>query len=239
MLFAESLIYFTQHKYLVQVDVELNEILTNINYSDDIFVYVNTTIRRQLMHMVKDKDLIRCKYYDDELWITSAVSYANSNHILDMIEMSCSRGYINALKMLMSRYELSTQDTENIFYTSCCCGQLEVVKYLFEANRSLSIDSAFEVACKNNHVNIAKYLLNARIWSIEELSNGFQNSVECRNIPIVKYIVEEYITDENTRLEVISCGDGIVFYIAWGNGDKELIEYLQSKANVNHCSACQ
>lgn len=39
-MLEDSLIYFTYHEYIVQVDKQLNDILTNLNYSDDVFFYL-------------------------------------------------------------------------------------------------------------------------------------------------------------------------------------------------------
>lgn len=93
-----------------------------------------------------------------------------------------------------------------LFWFSCKYNNINMVKYLYQNFKYIDVNykidkmSSLEVACKNGHIKIAKFLLKKKELSLLANNDLLEYASNCGNFAVVKYLINNHNLNINENI---------------------------------------
>ena len=104
---------------------------------------------------------------------------------------ACKTGNLIKAKQLHNE-EIQTDDLNIAFRWSCCNGNIEIAKWLYELKADIHgrDDSAFRWSCSNGHIEIAKWLYELKANIHAQNDEAFRLSCYRGHTRVVKWLIK-------------------------------------------------
>jgi len=230
---------FGGRKYSIHIifkDIKLVQLLldTELNNNGIITIFMGSCRYGYLSIIESLKDKI--------------LNVINNKILIDGYELCSYDGHFEIMKWLYKNINILeySEDFKHIIVNSCMIGRLDIITWILDKwpmLKTCPIDcyTSFVVACRNGHINIAKWIIkNYLNLEYDTLNEGFKEACKNGHLNIVKWIKDIFLEINYNTLNK-------AFREACKHGHLSIVKWLtENWPNIDHralddyafCQAC-
>ena len=119
----------------------------------------------------------------------------------------CYTGDYELVNIIINKYyaNLDSNSINNAFYNACSGNNIDIIELLFKKfGNVFNYDEALCISCKNNNINIVKFLLDRNLDLDFDYDNNYAFKIACNkgNVEIVNMLIK-YLKHNDIKLGMI------------------------------------